>query len=43
MSSEKTAKQKLEEFLNEKNYFTDALGFIEGKTGLNRVYLFAGL
>lgn len=39
----KSAKQKLEEFLNEKNYFTDGLGFIESKTGVNRVYLFGGL
>ena len=38
----KTVRQKLEQFLNEKNYFTDGLAFIESKTGVNRLYLFAG-
>ena len=40
--SEKTAREKLEEFLNEKNYFTDGLAFVEQKTGINRLYLFGG-
>lgn len=40
--AEKTMRQKLEEFLHQKNYFTDGLSFIESKTGVNRLYLFAG-
>jgi len=35
-------KEKLNEFLNQKNYFTDALGFLESKSGVNRLYLFGG-
>lgn len=35
-------KDKLLEFLNSKNYFTDALGFLESKSGVNRLYIFGG-
>lgn len=39
---DKPIKEKLLEFLNSKNYFTDGLAFAEEKTGVNRVYLFGG-
>jgi len=37
-----SVKEKLTEFLYQKNYFTDALAFLESKTGVNRLYLFGG-
>lgn len=40
--TDKPIKEKLYEFLNTKNYFTDALAFLESKTGVNRLYLFGG-
>lgn len=39
---DKSLKEKVDEFLSEKNYFTDALAFLEAKSGVNRLYLFAG-
>jgi len=33
---------KVKKFLSEKNWFTDALAFIEGKTGVSRQYLLTG-
>jgi len=33
---------KVKKFMSEKNWFTDALAFIEGKTGVSRQYLLAG-
>jgi len=42
MAGDKTIKEKMDEFLHEKNYFTDALAMVESKTGVNRVYLFGG-
>jgi len=39
---DKTLKEKVDEFLNDKNYVTDALAFLEAKTGVNRLYLFGG-
>ena len=41
-TSDKSIKEKLDEFLHQKNYFTDGLAFVETKTGVNRLYLFAG-
>ncbi|XP_078373438.1 receptor expression-enhancing protein 5-like isoform X2 [Oculina patagonica] len=38
-----TGKEKLENWLQEKNYFTDALDKVEKKTGVKRIYLFLGL
>ena len=40
---DKPIKDKLIEFLNSKNYFTDGLAFAEEKTGVNRLYLFGGI
>jgi len=40
--TDKPIKEKITEFLNTKNYFTDALAFLESKTGVNRLYLFGG-
>jgi len=40
--TDKPLKEKLTEFLNSKNYFTDALAFLESKTGVNRLYIFGG-
>jgi len=40
--TDKPIKEKVTEFLNTKNYFTDALAFLESKTGVNRLYLFGG-
>jgi len=42
MSSEESMKQKVEAFLKEDNHFTRGLSFVEGKTGVNRIYLFGG-
>ncbi|XP_057307763.1 receptor expression-enhancing protein 5-like [Hydractinia symbiolongicarpus] len=39
---DKTVRQKVEEFLNEENHFTNGLAFVEKKTGVNRLYLFGG-
>jgi len=41
-SKDQTIREKVEQFLTEKNYFTDGLVFVEGKTGINRMYLLAG-
>lgn len=41
-TSDKSIKEKVDEFLHQKNYFTDGLAFVETKTGVNRLYLFAG-
>ena len=41
-TSDKSIKEKVHEFLHQKNYFTDGLAFVETKTGVNRLYLFAG-
>jgi len=38
----KEATCKVKQFLNEKNWFTDALAFIESKTGVDRKYLLVG-
>lgn len=35
-------KEKVQKFLSEKNWFTDGLAFVEGKTGVDRKYLLAG-
>lgn len=37
-----TGKEKLDTWLHEKNYFTDALEKVEKKTGVKRLYLFLG-
>lgn len=37
-----TGKEKLDNWLHEKNFFTDALDKIEKKTGVKRLYLFLG-
>jgi len=39
---DKPIKEKIEDFLNSKNYFTDALALAEQKTGVDRKYLFGG-
>lgn len=39
----KTGKEKLDNWLHQKNYFTDVLEKIEQKTGVNRIYQFLGL
>lgn len=36
-------KEKLNNWLHEKNYFTDVLDKVEKKTGVNRLYIFLGL
>ena len=41
-TSDKSIKEKLNEFLHQKNYFTDGLAFVETITGVNRLYLFGG-
>lgn len=38
-----TGKEKLDNWLHEKNFFTDVLDKIEKKTGVKRLYLFLGL
>jgi len=40
---EETMRGKLERFLNEKSTISDLLKMVEEKTGVNRLYLFAGL
>lgn len=40
--SEKSVKEKLDDFLHEKNCLTDGLAFIEKKTGVNRLYICVG-
>jgi receptor expression-enhancing protein 5/6 len=42
VKEDKPIKEKLVEFLNSKNYFTDGLAFAEAKTGVSRLYLFGG-
>lgn len=37
-----TGKEKLNNWLREKNYFTDVLDKVEKKTGVNRLYIFLG-
>ena len=37
-----TGKEKLDTWLQEKNFFTDALEKVEKKTGVKRIYLFLG-
>ena len=37
-----TGKQKLDNWLHKKNYFTDVLEKIEQKTGVKRIYQFLG-
>ena len=37
-----TGKEKLNNWLHEKNYFTDVLDKVEKKTGVNRLYIFLG-
>ena len=39
---EKSVREKVEEFLHKKNYFTDGLEFIEKNTGVNRLYVCLG-
>mmetsp|Transcript_23529 Transcript_23529/g.38233 ORF Transcript_23529/g.38233 Transcript_23529/m.38233 type:complete len:196 (-) Transcript_23529:387-974(-) len=38
-----TSKEKLDNWLHQKNYFTDVLEKIEQKTGVKRIYQFLGL
>ncbi|XP_047139649.1 receptor expression-enhancing protein 5 isoform X1 [Hydra vulgaris] len=40
--AEKSLKEKVIEFLNEENYFTNSLAFFEKKTGIPRLFLFGG-
>jgi len=42
MAKEESVKEKVVAFLNEDNHFTRGLTFIEGKTGVPRLYLFGG-
>lgn len=37
-----SGKEKLDNWLHEKNYFTDALDKVEKKTGVKRIYIFLG-
>lgn len=37
-----SSKEKLDNWLHEKNYFTDALDKVEKKTGVKRIYIFLG-
>jgi len=39
---DKSIQEKVEEFLNEKNFFTDGLALVESKTGVPRKYLLGG-
>ncbi|XP_065059574.1 receptor expression-enhancing protein 5-like [Rhopilema esculentum] len=39
---EKSIREKLDEFLHQKNYLTDGLEFVEKKTGVNRLYICIG-
>lgn len=38
-----TGKEKLDNWLHEKNYFTDVLDKVEKKTGVKRLYVFLGI
>ncbi|KAJ7365806.1 Receptor expression-enhancing protein 5 [Desmophyllum pertusum] len=38
-----SGKEKLDNWLHEKNYFADALDKVEKKTGVKRIYIFLGL
>lgn len=38
-----TAKENLEKWLEQKNYFTDLLGKVEEKTKVKKLYLFLGI
>lgn len=38
-----TGKEKIDNWLHEKNYFTDVLEKVEKKTGVKRLYIFLGL
>lgn len=38
-----TGKEKLDNWLQQKNFFTDALEKVESKTGVKRIYIFLGL
>ena len=40
--AEKSLKEKVIEFLNEENHFTNSLAFVEKKTGIPRLFLFGG-
>ena len=37
-----TGKEKLDNWLQQKNFFTDALEKVESKTGVKRIYIFLG-
>lgn len=37
-----TGKEKLDNWLHEKNYFTEVLDKVEKKTGVKRLYIFLG-
>lgn len=37
-----TGKEKLDNWLQEKNFFTDVLEKVESKTGVKRIYIFLG-
>lgn len=37
-----SAREKLEKFLEEKNFFTDLLGKVQDKTGVKKLYIFLG-
>eukprot|EP00794_Sanderia_malayensis_P009758 gene9758-10757_t len=41
-SDEKSIREKMDEFLQQKNCFTDGLAFVESKTGVNRLYICLG-
>lgn len=41
-ANEKSIREKIDEFLHEKNYFTDGLELIEKNTGVNRLYICLG-
>ena len=37
-----TGREKLDNWLQEKNFFTDVLEKVEKKTGVKRIYIFLG-
>lgn len=37
-----TGKEKLDNWLQQKNFFTDVLEKVESKTGVKRIYIFLG-
>ena len=41
-ASEKSVREKIDEFLHEKNYFTNGLELIEKNTGVDRLYICLG-